>query len=113
MKNKNKKLKVLDLFAGVGGLSYGFELAGFEISGAIEFDQVIAESMKKNHKNTKIFTGDIRNIKPNYVKKEMNIYNIIDTNKELLRTKEESLINTYYDNINEITNDFKVNCSRF
>jgi hypothetical protein len=44
----------------------------------------------------------------NYVKKEMNIYNIIDTNKELLRTKEESLINTYYDNINEITNDFNM-----
>ena len=77
MKNKNKKLKVLDLFAGVGGLSYGFELAGFEISGAIEFDQVIAESMKKNHKNTKIFTGDIRNIKPNYVKKEIGNIDVI------------------------------------
>jgi DNA (cytosine-5)-methyltransferase 1 len=30
-----KKLKVLDLFSGCGGLSLGFKLAGFKIEGAI------------------------------------------------------------------------------
>lgn len=74
---KNKKMKVLDLFSGVGGLSYGFEMAGFEISGAIDFDKSIADSMKKNHKNTEMFIGDIRNIKPNYVKSRIGKVDVI------------------------------------
>ena len=31
------KLKVLDLFCGAGGLSLGFQLAGYEIVGGIDF----------------------------------------------------------------------------
>jgi DNA repair protein RadC len=66
---RNNKMKVLDLFSGVGGLSYGFEMAGFDIVGAVEFDKEIADSMKKNHKNTKIFVGDIRNINSKKIKR--------------------------------------------
>ena len=32
-----KKYKVIDLFCGCGGLSKGFELAGFEITGGVDF----------------------------------------------------------------------------
>jgi len=66
-----KLLKVLDLFSGVWWLSFWFEKAGFEISWAIEFDKMIWESMKKNHKNTKVFIWDIREITPEFVKKEI------------------------------------------
>jgi len=41
----------------------------------------------------------------NYVKKEMNTYNIIDSKKELLRSNQEALINIYYNNISEIKDD--------
>lgn len=74
---KMKKLKALDLFAGVGGLSLGFEKAGFEIVGALEYEESIAESMKKNHKNTLVFVDDIRNLKPEKIKEKIGNVDII------------------------------------
>jgi site-specific DNA-cytosine methylase len=38
------KPSVLDLFAGCGGISLGFESAGFEIGAAVEFDADAARS---------------------------------------------------------------------
>lgn len=45
------KPRVLDLFAGCGGLSLGFEAAGFEIRGAVEFDSEAAKSHGINFHN--------------------------------------------------------------
>lgn len=42
-----KHNKVMDLFAGVGGMSLGFEMAGFDIVLANEYDKEIAEAYKK------------------------------------------------------------------
>ena len=44
------KIKVLDLFSGAGGLSKGFEMAGFNIIGAIDFD---GDSIKTHEANFK------------------------------------------------------------
>ncbi len=40
--------RVLDLFAGCGGLSLGFQKAGFEIAAAVEFDPLAAQSHGRN-----------------------------------------------------------------
>ena len=53
------KPTVIDLFAGVGGLSLGFEMAGFEVALANEFDPSIAEAYKKNRPDTKMIVEDI------------------------------------------------------
>ncbi len=45
------KPRVLDLFAGCGGLSLGFQAAGFEIRAAIEFDSDAAASHGLNFHN--------------------------------------------------------------
>lgn len=56
------KPTVIDLFAGVGGLSLGFEMAGFDVVLANEYDESIANAYKLNHPNTKMIVEDIRNL---------------------------------------------------
>lgn len=47
-----KPLRVLDLFAGCGGISLGFRRAGFQIDAAVEFDPLAARSHATNfHKH--------------------------------------------------------------
>ncbi len=50
---------VIDLFAGVGGLSLGFEMAGFEVALANEFDKSIADAYIENRPGTKMIVQDI------------------------------------------------------
>lgn len=56
------KPTVIDLFAGVGGLSLGFKMAGFDVVLANEYDESIADAYKLNHPNTKMIVADIRNL---------------------------------------------------
>lgn len=60
--NQEKSLNVIDLFAGCGGLSLGFEMAGFNIPLAIERDEWAAETYKFNHIKTNVITEDITKI---------------------------------------------------
>ena len=56
------KPKVIDLFAGVGGLSLGFEQNGFDVVLANEYDLSIATAYEKNHTGTKMIVGDITHL---------------------------------------------------
>lgn len=53
---------VIDLFAGVGGMSLGFECAGFEILYGNEFDPEIATAYKYNHPSATVTVEDIRDL---------------------------------------------------
>jgi len=65
MNNKNKQLIGIDLFAGAGGLSLGFENAGFSVVYALEKDKYATETYKHN-RNGRIMvdTADIVDVKP-------------------------------------------------
>ena len=57
------KLKVLDLFSGIGGFSLGLESTGFfETIGFVEKDNFCQKVLKKHWSNINI-EGDIRNVK--------------------------------------------------
>ncbi|MGI2903971.1 DNA cytosine methyltransferase [Tolypothrix sp. VBCCA 56010] len=60
-------LKVLDVFAGAGGFSLGFKLAGNSIIGAIEEDEWAAETFAYNHKDAKVLVGDIQKFSDEYL----------------------------------------------
>jgi len=53
------KLKVIDLFSGCGGFSYGFESAGFHVVLGVDNDKAALETFKSNHNNSKILLADL------------------------------------------------------
>jgi DNA (cytosine-5)-methyltransferase 1 len=58
-------MKFVDLFAGCGGMSLGFEMAGFDSVAAVEIDERAAETYAVNRKGKSPIVEDIRNLQPN------------------------------------------------
>lgn len=58
----SKKYNVIDIFSGAGGLSYGFELADYDVLLGIDSDQDALNTFKLNHRNSEILNCDIRNV---------------------------------------------------
>lgn len=56
-------MQAIDLFSGAGGMSIGAEMAGISVKYAVELDTYAAQTFASNHKNTKLFNQDIRQIK--------------------------------------------------
>ena len=66
-----KKIKVIDLFAGVGGLSYGFAHDDtFEIVAANEILPDMAKAYSLNHPTVKVYCKDIKD----FGIKDLNIH---------------------------------------
>lgn len=57
-----EKIKVLDLFSGIGGFSLAFVMEGFHIAAAIDSDRKACEIYRQNLKNRKVICEDIGNI---------------------------------------------------
>lgn len=60
--NKEKKYKLVSLFAGIGGIDLGFEFAGFDCIWANDFDKFACQTYRANVGN-QIVEGDIRLVK--------------------------------------------------
>lgn len=64
-----KKYTVLDLFCGAGGLSLGFQLAGFKVIGGIDFQEDAIKTHEKNFTNSISLCCDIKKISNETIKK--------------------------------------------
>lgn len=64
------KKNVLDLFCGCGGLSLGFEKAGFDISLGIDIWAEALKTFEKNHNKSKILCGNLSEILPSYIEEK-------------------------------------------
>ena len=59
MAKKARKYTVLDLFCGCGGLSKGFEMAGYDILLGVDFNKPALDTYKYNHKNSEALYADL------------------------------------------------------
>lgn len=69
MVEKENNLNVIDLFCGAGGMSEGFQQAGFNVVLGIDHIPTFVETFKKNHKNAEGISGDIRELSVEKLKK--------------------------------------------
>ncbi|WP_281868560.1 DNA cytosine methyltransferase [Brevibacillus parabrevis] len=73
-----KKLTTVDLFAGAGGLSHGFEQTGrFDVKVAVEINKYARETYLKNHKNIKLMYDDIKKIDYSRICKELGEIDVV------------------------------------
>ena len=77
--NHTDAFKVLDTFAGAGGFSLGFQLAGYEIVGGIERDKWACETFDFNHRHAITIHRNIADVPD-------------DELKELFSTKKPDII---------------------
>lgn len=69
-----KKIKIIDLFAGVGGLSYGFAHDdAFEIVAANEILSDMAKAYELNHPSVKMYCKDIKEFGIHDLKKDFDL----------------------------------------
>ena len=70
------RMTVLDLFCGCGGLSLGFEMAGFQVKLAIDNWEDALVTFRYNHQNSQTFNGDLLDLSPADMKKRVNLSHI-------------------------------------
>ena len=72
----SKQKKIIDLFSGCGGMSLGFEMAGFKSILAIDVWKDALETYKFNNKDVATLCADISTLDPNTIKNQYNISDV-------------------------------------
>lgn len=69
----NKEYKVLELFAGAGGLAVGLEKAGLKCVALNEIDKYACETLRVNRPNWNVLEGDIKNFNFSKYKDQVDV----------------------------------------
>ena len=63
-RDNGKEPTVVEIFSGLGGLSMGFEMAGFKTVLGVDIHAPAVETFRKSHRNAFAILGDIKKILP-------------------------------------------------
>lgn len=69
-----KERILVDLFSGAGGLSCGLKHAGFIPTLSNEINPVYANTYKKNHQESDVIVGDIREVTELVIKQKLHVH---------------------------------------
>lgn len=69
----SQKPTAIDLFCGCGGLTLGLKRAGFQVLAGIDNDALAIKTYKANHRGTKAYQGDIKEISPEMLMREFDL----------------------------------------
>ncbi len=67
------KLKAIDFFCSIGGMTYGFTKAGIDVIAGIDIDHSCKETYEYNNKNSKFIEADIKEYTFEDLKKDTGI----------------------------------------
>ena len=67
------KPKAIDLFCGCGGLTLGLKQAGFNVVGAVDFEELAVESYKMNHPEVQVWQDDITQLDTKEIMKKLKL----------------------------------------
>ena len=90
-------MKVVSTFAGLGGSSFGYEQAGFDVVGAVEFQDDIADVYEANH-SAPVYVQDLRDITGDELHDWFGDFDILDGSppcqafSDITHTKADNLI---------------------
>lgn len=68
----NKRNTVIDLFCGCGGLSLGFEEAGYDVLIGIDNWEGALKTYQLNHKDSRILCADLATLLPQTVEEKIS-----------------------------------------
>jgi DNA (cytosine-5)-methyltransferase 1 len=68
----------IDLFAGAGGMSLGFELAGFQVKAAVEYDPIHAATYKFNYPFSTVICRSVSDLSGPEIISQANLGNDVD-----------------------------------
>lgn len=71
-----KEYTLIDLFCGCGGLSLGFEMAGFDVKLAIDNWEDALLTYRKNHGEAQTLNADLLNLDPKEIEKNFGIHDV-------------------------------------
>ena len=63
----------VDLFCGVGGLSLGFEQAGFDVAAAVDIDEINVEMYARNFPECRTWCADLSCASAEQIRRETGI----------------------------------------
>jgi DNA (cytosine-5)-methyltransferase 1 len=79
---EKRRIRAIDLFAGVGGSSHGARLAGIEVVAAVDCDTQARKAYKDNHPGVRFFQRKCENLSPGQVRRNCGKIDLIIASPE-------------------------------